>query len=131
MPLPTWRTAVLLAASGVALLVVPVTSWAVFWAIELVVVAAFVADAFAGPSPRRIGVARDAPGALRVGDDATMVWTLANHSRNAVRVTITDALWPSLGASRRHVQVRLPGGASVRATATLIQCGAAASPSTT
>src|SRR5687767_16009550 len=95
--------AVLLALSGLVLLVLPVRSWTVFWAIELVVVAVFLADAFAGQAPRRIGVRRELPGALRVGDEATMAWTIDNRGRSAVRVSITDALWPSLNASRRRV----------------------------
>jgi uncharacterized protein (DUF58 family) len=119
VPIPTWRTAALLAASGVVLLALPLRSWAVFWAVELVVVAVFAADAFAGQAPRRIGVGRELPGALRVGDEATMAWTIDNRGRSAARVAITDALWPSLGASRRRVDATLPAGGRVRATATL------------
>lgn len=119
VPVPTWRLAVLLAASGLALLVVPVGSWAVFWAVEIVVVAVFLADAFAGRAPHTIGVARELPGALRVGDEATMAWTIDNRGRSAVRVTVSDALWPSLTASRRRIDARLPPGGRLRATATL------------
>jgi uncharacterized protein (DUF58 family) len=111
--------AALLAVSGVVLLVVPARSWVVFWFVEIVVVAAFLADAFAGRSPRTIGVSRDVPGALRVGDDSVLAWTIDNHNRGPVRVTITDALWPSLAASRRRVDLRLPAGGRMRATATL------------
>jgi uncharacterized protein (DUF58 family) len=119
VPIPTWRMAVLLALSGVALLLVPVRSWTVFWAVELVVIAVFLADAFAGQAPRRIGVRRELPGALRVGDEATMAWTIDNRGRSAVRVSVTDALWPSLNASRRRVDATLPAGGRLRATATL------------
>ncbi len=118
-PVPTWRMAALVAVTGVVLLLVPFQSWAVFWAVEAVVLAVFLADAFAGHSPRSIGVTREVPGALRVGDEASLAWTIENHSRGPVRAVVTDALWPSMQASRRSVGVRLPGGGRVRATAAL------------
>ena len=118
-PVPTWRLAALVAASGVVLLVLPVRSWAVFWALEAVVLAVFLADAFAGPTPRAIVVERDVPGALRVGDEATLAWTIEHRGRGVAHATVTDALWPSLGASRRSVEVRLASGGRMRATATL------------
>lgn len=119
VPVPTWRTAALVALSGVALLVVPVRSWAVFWVVEAVIVAVFLADAFAGASPRAIEVQRDVPGAVRVGDTAELAWWIGNRARSAVHVTVTDALWPSLMASRRRIDARVPAGGRLRATATL------------
>jgi uncharacterized protein (DUF58 family) len=45
---------------------------------------------------------------------------LDHHGRRSSRVTVTDALWPSLGAARRTVSARLRPGARLRARTTLV-----------
>ncbi|MCU1396082.1 MAG: hypothetical protein JWM34_4510 [Ilumatobacteraceae bacterium] len=119
MPVPSSRFALLVAASSVGLFFWPGRSWTLLWVVEAVLVLVFVADAFAGVSPKQIRVFRDHPDAVTLGETATLTWVLENHARTSSRVTVTDAVWPSLRATRRSVTVRLGGRARHVATAEL------------
>lgn len=118
-PVPTARFALLVAVSGIGLLLWPGRTWWGLAVVEVVLVAAFLADALTARSPRNIRVQRQLPSALRVGDTGTLTWTVENRTKMPVRLTVTDALWPSLQASRRRVQMQLGPWGRTRATAVL------------
>ena len=119
MPVPSGRFALLMAATAVGFFVWPGRSWAALWLVEAVLVLLFLADAAAGVNPAEIVVRREHPDAVALGDTATLTWVLENHARTPSRVTVTDALWPSLRATRRTVSVHLGGQARHVATAEL------------
>ena len=108
-----------MAGTAVGFFAWPGRSWAALWLVEAVLVLLLLADAAAGVSPGDIVVRREHPDAVALGETATLTWVLENHARAAVRVTMTDALWPSLRATRRTVSVRLGGQARHVATAEL------------
>ncbi len=119
MPVPSGRLAFLMALAAIGLFFVTGNDWTLLWIIEAMFVVAFLADAFAGVSPSRITVTREHPDSIALGDRATMTWVMENHGRSAARVTVTDALWPSLRASRRSVSIRLASQARHAATTEL------------
>lgn len=115
MPRPTPRAAAVLA--GVAL----ATSFLVRptgWLLAALVVAAVVLDAVRTPAPSAVAVARELPGVVVLGDEATLTWTVRVDDRRRV-VALADDLRPSLGADRRRVELEVPAGGVVRADATL------------
>jgi uncharacterized protein (DUF58 family) len=119
VPIPSGRLALLMAVSAIAFAFVPGDSWAPLWIVEAVVAAAFVADSIAGVSPSRIHVARNHPDRVALGESATLTWVIENHGRASARVTITDALWPSLRADRRTVRIRLDARSQHAATTSI------------
>jgi len=94
-------------------------SWTTLWIVEAALLVVFVVDAAAGVSPARIKVFREHADAITLGETATMTWILENHTRTSATVTMTDALWPSLRATRRSVRVRVAGRSRHIATAEL------------
>ena len=94
-------------------------NWTTLWIVEAVLLLVFVVDAVAGVSPSRIVVFREHADAITLGETATMTWILENHARSSATVTMTDALWPSLRATRRSVRVRVAGRSRHVATAEL------------
>jgi uncharacterized protein (DUF58 family) len=94
-------------------------SWTTLWIVEAALLVVFIVDAAAGVSPARIKVFREHADAITLGETATMTWVLENHARTSATVTMTDALWPSLRATRRSVRVRVAGRSRHIATAEL------------
>lgn len=80
-----------------------------------VVVVALV-DAYLAPAPWRVGVDRNLPRVLVLGEEGELVWTLGSPSRRTLRAWVADALPPSLGAGMRRFHAVLPahGRATVR-----------------
>lgn len=119
-PVPTVWFALVVALSALALLAWPGRSWVALLVIEAIVLVVFVADAVVCTAPRRIQVSRSAPAVTSVGDHGEISWTVGNPSAAVARVTVADALWPSLGATRRRASLRLRprARAQVRATIT-------------
>jgi len=76
-------------------------SW--LWVIGglVLVVVVMVADFFVAASPSAIDVERQFPSSLTLGETGELRWLVKNRSGRAVRCTVTDAMWPSLQASRR------------------------------
>lgn len=109
MPVPTARFALVMALTAVGFLFVAGDNWTALWFVEGVLLLVFLGDAFAGVSPSRIQVGRDHPDTVRLGEIVTMTWVIENRSRAGARVTMTDALWPSLRANRRVVTVDIGG----------------------
>ena len=118
-PIPTVWFAALAAVSGLLLFAWPGSSWWALWAVELLLLLVLIGDTLACVSPRRIEVKRDLVESVTVGEPATVTWLIDNRSSRPGRVTITDALWPSLQADRRRVGAYLRSGARLTSRATL------------
>jgi len=119
MPVPSARLALLMALTTIGFFFSSSRSWTTLWIVEAVLFLVFVVDAAAGVSPSRIVVFRQHADAITLGETATLTWVLENHARTAAAVTVTDALWPSLRATRRSVRVRVAGRSRHIATAEL------------
>ena len=61
-------------------------------------------------SPRRIALARDAPGRLRLGESGASRLLLVNTGERRVRGTVRDAWQPSAGARPGRQSISLPPG---------------------
>lgn len=118
-PLPTVGFAALVAGTGLALFAWPGRSWQALVAVEAVLVALMVIDTVACVSPGLIDVKRELAESVTMGESATLTWIVANRARRRTRVTVTDALWPSLMADRRTVTATLDPGDRLRAKAEL------------
>ena len=118
-PVPSVWFAALAAACGLALFAWPGRSWTAFWLVEAALVVVLAADAALCQSPSRISVGRSLPDAVTLGEEATLTWAVANRGRRRVKLTVTDALWPSLAAERRRVTATLRPGDVLRASTTL------------
>jgi uncharacterized protein (DUF58 family) len=114
-PVPTAWFAALTAATGLALFAWPGRSWTTLLVVEVVLLAVLLVDGLACVAPKRIAVHRDVAESTTVGERIPLNWLVENHSPRSVRVTVTDALWPSLGAERRQVSATLHSGARLRA----------------
>lgn len=109
LPLPTVWFAMVLALTGLALFAWPGRSWRVLVALDVVLAIVFLLDAALATSPSSVDVTRQMPATMRVGDTAPMSWVVENRSARPVVVAMSDAIWPSLGARRRSVRLRLSG----------------------
>ncbi|MDO8363759.1 MAG: DUF58 domain-containing protein [Actinomycetota bacterium] len=118
-PVPTAWFAALAAASGLALFAWPGRSWVALAAVEAVLLVVLLVDAAACVAPRRIDVHRELDESVTLGEEAVLTWLIDNRSPRRSRVTVTDALWPSLMAERRRVTATLAGGARLRAKTSL------------
>ena len=118
-PLPTVWFAALVAVSGLALFAWPGRSWSALVVVEVLLLLAFVVDAVLAVAPRRIDVQREVDESVTMGEPVTLTWLVDNRASRHARVTVTDALWPSLGAERRRVSATLRPGARLRAKTVL------------
>ena len=118
-PVPTIWFAALVATSGLALFAWPGRSWVALVVVEVLLVLVFVADAVLCVAPRRIDVQREIDESVTLGEETTLTWLVANRAARLARVTVTDALWPSLQAERRRVSATLRAGARLRAKSVL------------
>jgi uncharacterized protein (DUF58 family) len=119
LPVPTGRAAILVAVSSLTFVFWRGTDWTAFLVVAAAVVAVVGVDAVRCTSPRAVTVERHAPDLMVVGETGEMSWTVGNTSRRVLRLTVADALWPSLQPSRRRFDVRLDPGRRVAARATL------------
>ncbi len=115
-PVPTTRFAALVAVTGLALFAWPGRSWLALGVVELVLAVALVADAVGCVSPRRVDVHREVAESVTLGETVELAWVVDNRGTRRSRVTVTDALWPSLQAQRRSVRATLRPGARLRST---------------
>ena len=113
-PIPTVWFAALAAGTGLLLFAWPGSSWWALWAVEFLLLAVLIVDTVACISPQRIAVQREVAESVTVGEEATLTWLIDNRLSRPGRVTITDALWPSLQADRRRVGAYLKSGARLR-----------------
>lgn len=118
-PLPSVWFAALVAMSGLALFAWPGRSWTALLVVELLLLLAFIVDAVLCVAPKRIDVQRELDESVTMGEAMTLTWLVDNRAARPARVTVTDALWPSLEAERRRVSANLRPGARLRAATTL------------
>lgn len=119
-PLPTVWFAALVAVSGLGFFAWSGRSWHALLIAEAVLVGLFAIDAAAGVTPRRIDVVREVAETVTLGEPVTLSWQVDNRSARPARVTVTDALWPSLQAERRRISASLRGGGRLRARTQLL-----------
>jgi uncharacterized protein (DUF58 family) len=116
-PVPTLRTAALVAVVGVVVGLAPVgVPW---WLPVLALGLLVVADAASAVSPWRIGVERRLPTVLPMDGEGEVVWRVANPRRRPVTVALADELAPSLRAETRRVRLRVPAAGVTSARAVL------------
>ncbi len=99
--MPTGWAAALIALVVVPLAIVRPTSW---WILPIAlagVLVLMVFDFFAAPNPTGIDVEREFPPSLTLGEQGELRWLVKNRHSRDVRISVADALWPSLQASRR------------------------------
>jgi uncharacterized protein (DUF58 family) len=118
-PVPTVRFAAVIGLSGLLLFAWSGRSWSALWAVDALLVVLFLVDAVIGVAPRRIDVQREVDDSVTLGEKVQLTWTVDNRAPRRARVTVTDALWPSLQAERRRVSATLRPGARLRSTTTL------------
>ncbi len=76
-------------------------------------------DLLLAGSPRRVGVERQVPGRVRLGEAAASVLTLSNRGRRTVRGIVRDGWQPSAGARPTRQRITIPAGESRARTWTL------------
>ncbi len=82
-------------------------SGAVAWAWAGLTLFLCLLDAGLSPSPRGIGVRRDAPASVRLSESTSSQITILNLARRPVRGTIRDAWPPSAGATQNRFDFTL------------------------
>lgn len=119
MLIPTSRAAAITALLALAMLAWPGRSW---WALAVVngaLLAALAVDLALCVAPATVDVVRELPSSMRVGSTGELAWIIGNSGSRTARATISDALWPSLAASRGSVRTVLGPATRTRATAHL------------
>ena len=119
-PVPTPRFAALVAGSSAVLPLMGSFGWGALLATGSVLLSLAGSDVLVCVSPRRIRVDREIADTVVLGSSCEIHWTIENRSRRSARVTVADALWPSLGASSRRVTARIGAGRRHRSSATLV-----------
>ncbi|MDO8389390.1 MAG: DUF58 domain-containing protein [Actinomycetota bacterium] len=114
-PVPTVWFAALAALTGLALFAWTGRSWSALLVVEVALVAVLAIDALTCVAPKRIDVHREVPESMTMGESVDLTWQVDNRAKRLARVTVTDALWPSLGATRRRVTATLHAGGRLRA----------------
>ncbi|MFK8022824.1 MAG: DUF58 domain-containing protein, partial [Ilumatobacter sp.] len=101
LPVPTGRLAALLLVAAAPFALGVFDRWWLLVSVIVVIAVLGAVDGLRAPSPMSIEVRREFPASLVLGESATLRWLVENPSDRAIRITVADALWPSLGASRR------------------------------
>jgi len=91
--------------------------WLVVW-IGIVLILGTVDVALAG-SPRKLGLERTLPGAIRLGESAEATLYLTNNGSRRVRGSVRDGWPPSAGATLNRRSINIPVGER-RALTTLL-----------
>lgn len=118
-PVPTWRLAAVAAFGALLVALLPVAPPAGAIGVDAVILLAALIDVALAPSPGSVPVERDLPGAMALGDGATVAWLVTNRSPRPLRVAVADDLAPSLGAGTRRARLTIAPGATVAASTTL------------
>lgn len=119
-PVPTVWFAALAAVTGLGLFAWPGRSWLALGVVEIVLAALFVIDGLMCVAPRRIQVQRELAESATLGEPLVLTWLVDNTAGRPAHVTVTDALWPSLGAERRTISARLGSGKRLKSRTTLV-----------
>lgn len=110
LPLPTRRFAALVAALSVLVLIVPTSPLAMLILCNLVAVVVGLIDWRLAPNPSQLGVERDLPKLLALGQTGDVIWRVSNPSSRSVDVRLCDELVPSLGPVDRRCHLVVPAG---------------------
>jgi uncharacterized protein (DUF58 family) len=116
---PTPRLAFVALVASAAVLLLPGGGWTALLVVDLVLLAAALADAALAPAPRRLPFTRTVPPAITLGAEAEVGWAVTNPTRRTLRVAMADELAPSLRATTRRASGRVPAGGTLRATTTI------------
>jgi uncharacterized protein (DUF58 family) len=119
MPLPTWRLGALAALGALVVLAAVPAPLLALAAVNVLIVAAAVADGVRAGSPSRIAVERDVAGVIPMESVAPLTWTLRSTAGGARRVRIADALAPSLRSRHRRAELIVPPTGRATAATTL------------
>jgi uncharacterized protein (DUF58 family) len=85
-------------------------AWSLLFWWLVVCVALAVLDSRLAASPRRLGLARELPARVRLGESVPSTLLVTNAGRRMLRATVRDAWQPSAGASTTRQRVRIPAG---------------------
>lgn len=113
--MPTGRLALVAAGLAVPVALFPGDSTTGLVVLNALLVLAAVADWLLSVRPRALAVEREMPPVVPLGQPARITWSVANPTRRGLRVALADELAPSLGAGRRRMALRIPGGARTSA----------------
>ncbi|MET0904131.1 MAG: DUF58 domain-containing protein [Acidimicrobiales bacterium] len=119
-PVPTRRTALVALIVAAIVLLLPndgVPRPLLLANLALLVVV--LLDVALAVDPRRLEIVRDLPPVIALRGTGELTWRLRNPTDRTIRVALADELAPSLRASTRRLRGTVPGGATLRTTASL------------
>jgi len=120
--LPTRRLAIVVLVVAAVLAVAPlpeVPIWIVAVVVAAVGVVLVVLDALAAVRPGALTLERRHPPVVVADSTAEIEWTVASEARRPVRLLVADELAPSLRATARRFDVRVPAGDVTRVRTTI------------
>lgn len=117
--MPTGWAALVIVSISIPLAVLRPDDWLIVPIALGAVLLLMVGDFFAAPSPSYIDVVREFPASLTLGERRELRWLVQNRSGRAVQVSVADALWPSLQASRRSSRFDVGANRQHRFTASI------------
>src|SRR5450432_3849375 len=107
-PAPTGRLVALAALLAIVVAVLPLPKPWAFLVTNVVLLLVAWIDWLAAPKPSRIGVEREAPAMLTLDGQGDITWTVTNPIGRRIRVSIADALVPSLNPGDRRASGWVP-----------------------
>ena len=120
MPVPTRRLSAVAALLALALLLLASEQAPVGLLVANgVLVAVAVVDWVLAPSPSAVGVERDLPGVLVLGNPGQVTWLVRNPTGRRLRVGLADELAPSLRAGGRRARLSVPAHGDSEARTTI------------
>ena len=119
VPIPTGWSALLVVLAAVPLAIVRAEDWWIVPIVLAVVLVLMIGDFFAAPGPSGIDVIREFPSSLTLGERGELHWLVQNRTGRRALVSVGDAVWPSLQASRRSSRFTLAANRQHRFGATI------------
>lgn len=112
LPRPTVLVAVVL---GIVVVATPFVTRPLGVLLAAAVLLVALVDAFLAPAPWTVGVRREVPPVLVLGEQGELSWEVGSPSSRPLRLWLADALPPSLGADARRFALTVAGQGRVRA----------------
>src|SRR5206468_1836758 len=94
-PVPTRRLAIAAALASLLVLVGP-APWPALLVVDGLLLLVALADWLLALPPQKVGVERDLPGVVPLGQEVELVWRVRNPADRKLRGTLADELFPSL-----------------------------------
>lgn len=113
LPVPSLRLAGFTAGAGAIALVSP-RPWPTLVAVNGVLLVLAVIDWRRAPAVDAVGLERNAPAVVTLGDTGTVTWTVRNPTRRPLPAALADELVDGLGAPYRRARMVVPAGGRVR-----------------